>query len=294
MRKGRVAFRRPNGYAVGVMTVGQFHEILRRDGRYETPAAERPAVPMRAGFWSTFRFSCCSVGTILAAARLNWRGGFNTAGWARVVFATWRTAEKMGAVITVEGFDALREVRGPVVYAANHMSMLETLLLPTVLLGHSPLSIVLKKKLLSYPILGGPLRRIQPIAVTRKNPRDDLRAVMEIGHDRLAAGRSVLLFPQATRQTIFDAERFNSLGDKLARTAGVPLVPVALKTDFQGIGRFVKDFGRVDPSLPIRFALGPALLDTPAKGERHRQCVAFIEERLRAWGMSVAARKGGV
>ena len=211
-----------------------------------------------------------------------------------MVFATWRAAEKMGAVITVEGFDALREVHGPVVYAANHMSMLETLLLPAVLLGHSPLSIVLKKNLLSYPIFGGPLRRIQPIAVTRKNPRDDLRVVMNTGRVRLSAGRSVLLFPQGTRQTVFDAERFNSMGDKLARAAGVPLVPVALKTDFQGIGRFIKDFGRVDPSLPIRFALGPPLADARVKGERQRHCVRFIEERLRAWGMPVADRKEDV
>jgi 1-acyl-sn-glycerol-3-phosphate acyltransferase len=274
------------------MTVEQFHAGLRRDGRYETPAAERPAVPMRAGWRATLRFSWREVGTILAARRLNRRGLFDTAGWARVVFDTWREAERMGAVITVEGFDALRDVRGPVVYAANHMSMLETLILPVVLLAHTPLSIVLKQSLLSYPIFGAPLRRIQPITVTRRNAREDLRAVLETGRLRLEAGRSVLLFPQATRRSVFQAEQFNSMGDKLARAAGVPLVPVALKTDFQGIGRVLKDFGAVDPARPIRFALGPALSDTFAKGERHRRCVAFIEEHLRAWGMPVVAKEG--
>ncbi|MBM4163184.1 MAG: 1-acyl-sn-glycerol-3-phosphate acyltransferase [Lentisphaerae bacterium] len=272
------------------MTVDQFHEGLRREGQYETPAAERPAVPVRAGWRATWRFSWREVGTIWAAMRLNRRGLFDTAGWARVVFDTWREAEKMGAVITVEGFDALRDVRGPVVYAANHMSMLETLLLPAALLAHSPLSIVLKRSLLSYPVFGAPLRRIQPITVTRRSARDDLRTVLETGRLRLEAGRSVLLFPQATRRSVFQAEQFNSMGDKLARAAGVPLVPVALKTDFQGIGRVLKDFGMVDPARPIRFALGPALSDTLAKGERHRRCVAFIEERLRAWGMPVAAK----
>jgi 1-acyl-sn-glycerol-3-phosphate acyltransferase len=274
------------------MTVEQFHEGLRREGRYETPAGERPAAPMRAGWRATWRFSWYEIRTILAAARLNRRGLFDTASWARVVFDTWRGAEQMGAVITVEGFDGLRDVRGPVVYAANHMSMLETLLLPVVLLGHSPLSIVLKRSLLSYPIFGPPLRRIWPITVTRRNAREDLRAVLETGRLRLEAGRSVLLFPQATRRAVFDAERFNSMGDKLARAAGVPLVPVALKTDFQGIGRVLKDFGAVDPARPIRFALGPPLTDTPAKGERHQRCVAFIEERLRTWGMPMAAERG--
>ncbi len=288
-----VAFSAPNGYATDLMTVEQFHEGLRRDGRYETPAADRPAVPMRAGCRATLRFSWYSVETILAAARLNRRGLFDTAGWASVVFATWRKAERMGAVITVEGFDALRDVRGPVVYAANHMSMLETLILPAVLLAHSPLSIVLKQSLLSYPIFGAPLQRIRPITVTRTSAREDLRAVLDTGRQRLEAGRSVLLFPQATRRAVFDAEQFNSMGDKLARAAGVPLVPVALKTDFQEIGRVLKDFGRVDPARPIRFALGPALSDTPAKGERHRRCVTFIEERLRTWGLPMVAKKGG-
>jgi len=247
---------------------------------------------MRPGFRATWIFSLRSVGTILAAARMNRKGLFNSAGWAQVVFDTWLAAERMGAVITVEGFDGLRDTRGPVVYAANHMSMLETLILPAALLARSPLSIVLKRNLLAYPVFGPPLNRIRPIAVSRRNAREDLRAVLETGKLRLDAGRSVLLFPQATRQRVFDAARFNSMGDKLARAAGVPLVPVALKTDFQGIGRVLKDFGPVDPSRPIRFALGPPLGDTGEKGERHRLCVAFIEERLRAWGMPVAAQGG--
>ena len=33
---------------------------------------------------------------------------------------------------------------------------------------------------------------------------------------RLAGGSSVLLFPQGTRQAVFEARRFNSLGAKLA------------------------------------------------------------------------------
>lgn len=274
------------------MTVEQIHEVLRRDGCYETPAALRPDQPRRAGFRTTWTFTWCSIGRIVASARENRRGTFDEAAWARIVYVAWREAERMGAVVTCEGFDSVNAVHGPVVYAANHMSMLETLILPVILLAHSPLSIVLKKSLLRYPVFGPPLARTRPIAVTRKNARDDLATVLREGRARLDDGRSVLLFPQATRRAVFDAAQFNSLGDKLARQAGVPLVPVALQTDFQGIGRVVKDFGRVDPARPVRFAFGPALADGAAKGGRHRQCVAFIEDRLRAWNLPVASQGG--
>ncbi len=274
------------------MTIEQLHEALRRDGRYETPAALRPDKPLRAGVRTTLRFTWCSVGRVFVGARETRRGTFDDAAWARIVHVAWREAERMGAVITCEGFGHVNAVRGPVVYAANHMSMLETLILPMILLAHSPLSVVLKKSLLRYPVFGPPLALTRPIAVTRKNARNDLATVLREGRARLDDGRSVLLFPQATRRAVFDAAQFNSLGDKLARQAGVPLVPVALQTDFQGVGRVLKDFGRVDPSRPIRFAFGPALADGAGKGGRHRQCVAFIEECLRAWGLPVASQGG--
>lgn len=277
---------------ISAMMIDEFHEVLRRDGCYATPAALRRAVPLRAGFWATWRFTWCSIGRIIMSAWENRWGDFDEAAWARIVYVAWREAERMGAVITCEGFGHVCGVRGPVVYAANHMSMLETLILPAILLAHSPLSIVLKKSLLHYPVFGPPLARIRPVVVTRKNARDDLVTVFKEGRARLAEGRSVLLFPQATRRAVFDATHFNSLGDKLARQAGVPLVPVALQTDFQGIGRVIKDFGQVDPSRPIRFAFGPVLTDGIARGERHRQCVAFIEERLRAWNLPVASQGG--
>lgn len=272
------------------MTVENVQEILRRDGHYETPIEDRPAKPARLGAITTWRFSKAVMGTILESSRLTRCGCFDAAGWARATYPSWHKAETLGAVITVEGFGAVHAVQGPVVYSANHMSMLETIILPIILLAHSPLSIVLKESLLSYPFLGGPLRSSHPIAVTRKNVRDDLRTVLEEGKARLAAGRSVLIFPQAARRSVFDAVHFNTLGDKLARAAGVPLVPVALQTDFQAMGRVIKDFGRVDPSRPIRFAFGPALADTGTKGERHRQCVAFVEGKLHLWGLPVATK----
>ena len=63
---------------------------------------------------------------------------------------------------------------------------------------------------------------------------------------------SVLIFLQTTRELRFDPKKFNTLGIKLAKRAKVPVIPVAVKTDVWGMGKWIKDFGRFDPSKPVR------------------------------------------
>jgi 1-acyl-sn-glycerol-3-phosphate acyltransferase len=107
------------------------------------------------------------------------------------------------------------------------------------------------------------------------------------GQALISQGCSIMIFPQATRSSVFNAVSFNSLGVKLARKAGVAVVPVALKTDFQGNGRIFKDMGAVDPSKELYIKFGEPI---PVKGngqETHQQIVTFIAENLAAWGATV-------
>ena len=136
--------------------------------------------------------------------------------------------------------------------------------------------------------MGAAARAVGSIAVTRKNAREDLVTVLDQGALRLASGSSVLLFPQGTRQSVFEAKRFNSLGAKLAERAGVPVVPLAVKTDFLQTGKWIKDFGAVDPSKPIRFSCGPLIPTAQGAKRAHEQSIAFIEGKLNEWGMPVA------
>ena len=95
----------------------------------------------------------------------------------------------------------------------------------------------------------------------------------------------MLLYPQGTRQPYFDCRKFNTLGVKLAQNAGVPIVPVAGQTAFLGVGKYTKDFGPVDTSIPVRFACGPVIEVTRSNAkEAQAQCVDFIASKLEAWG----------
>jgi 1-acyl-sn-glycerol-3-phosphate acyltransferase len=268
------------------MTIQAFQQELRMTGAYTTPAREGVAVGC-GGWRASARFHLTVAERAISGGCKAWRGRYNYAVWARDSLTVLQTVEQLGGAVACEGFAPRAAHAGPVVYVANHMSMLETMVLPCVLTPFSPVAIVLKDSLMRYPFFGALCRAIAPIVVSRTNVRADLQAVLEQGRAKLAAGSSVLLFPQGTRMAVFEPRRFNSMGAKLAQAAGVPVVPIALQTDFVGIGRWVKDLGPVNPARTVRVAAGPLLLpDLPAR-ILHQQCLAFITGRFRAWGVPV-------
>ena len=146
-------------------------------------------------------------------------------------------AEKAGSELDISGLRHLQGLEQPAVIIANHMSTFETLILPVIAGGRRPLSFVLKESLPKYPIFGPVVLAGRPIVVGRTNPREDLRVVLHEGMARLEAGRNVVVFPQGHRRPGFEAENFNSMGIKLAKRAGVLVVPLALMTDFWSEGR---------------------------------------------------------
>jgi len=259
---------------------------LRTTGRYETPPEARPPRPARKSTLHNLR--CAKTITFGVIGRCCWhylRGVFDYEKWADACMASINFAEGLGSVVTFEGFEKRAAHDGPVVYVSNHMSTFETMVYPAALVTFGKIAIILKKSLTNIPVVGALSRVVGCIAVTRKNARDDLRTVQEQGAASIANGLSVLIFPQGTRQPVFESKRFNSLGAKLAERANVPLVPIAVQSDFLETGRWLRDFGPVDPSRPIRFACGPVL--PPGLGARamHEQSVAFIADTLSAWGL---------
>ena len=56
-----------------------------------------------------------------------------------------------------------------------------------------------------------------------------------------------------------------------------------MKTDVWGMGRWLKDFGRIDPSKPVRVSFGePVHISGNGKTE-HRSAVEFIRTKLAKW-----------
>jgi 1-acyl-sn-glycerol-3-phosphate acyltransferase len=212
------------------------------------------------------------------------RGRYDDEAWQASSLTTVRALERAGVRFDISGLEHVAAVDGPCVFIGNHMSTLETFVLPVILLPFKQITFVVKQSLMDYPVFGHVMRSRDPIAVGRTNPREDLRAVLEGGAARLGKGISLVIFPQTTRVPEFDPKEFNTIGIKLAKRADVPVIPFALKTDAWGNGKMVKDFGRINPSKTAHFAFGAPLRVQDRGTEEHAEIVKFITSKLTAWG----------
>jgi 1-acyl-sn-glycerol-3-phosphate acyltransferase len=254
-------------------------------GAYRTPPGVGPSFAARAA--PSILFYARAASTVFRGSRLAKRGGYDDLAWYNSSLRILRALESVGTRFDVTGVENLRKVDGPCIFVANHMSTLETFVLPCIILPHKAFTFVVKRSLIEYPVFGHIMRSRNPITVGRENPREDFVAVVEGCAERLRAGTSVAIFPQTTRSPVFDPGEFNTIGVKAARRAGVPAVPIALKTDAWGNGRLVKDMGRIDPSRPVHICFGEPIEVAGRGDEAHRKVTEFISGRLEAWGARV-------
>lgn len=196
-----------------------------------------------------------------------------------------RRIEHCGGRFHVTGLNYLRAMSGPAVFVSNHMSTLETVTLPGFIHLFHPVTFVVKESLVKGPVFGPVMRSRNPVVVTRQNPRNDLIAVLRHGRQRLGDGISVVLFPQGTRSRGFDARRFNTLGVKLAAGAKVPLIPLALKTDFWDNGFPIRPLGRLRPERTIFMAFSEPLDPSLSQAVLHERTIVHIRNHLSAWGL---------
>jgi 1-acyl-sn-glycerol-3-phosphate acyltransferase len=273
------------------MNAREFQEQLRQTGEYRTGRVEA-GLPTRLLTRTDFGYYLRLIAMVFRSYVNARRGCYDREAWAATSWRTAQIAEAAGGRVEITGFDHVVRVGGPAVIVGNHMSMLETFLLPCILLAAGPVVFVVKRSLVNYPLFGRILRTVGCVQVGRDNPRDDFETVMRDGEAMLREGRSVVVFPQATRGKQVVPETFNSIGVKLARRAGVPVIPLALKTDFQGLGRRIRDFGPLDRAQPIRFGFGPALDSNGNPKAVHEACVRFIYETVSGWQQAQGADGG--
>jgi 1-acyl-sn-glycerol-3-phosphate acyltransferase len=250
---------------------------------YHTPPdtsrawGDRLLLNSRLYFWVSF------ARIILRARRLVKQGKYDHAAWVNSSYAVLKLAEACGGRFHITGLDHVRAAGEAAVFVANHAGSLDAAVLPALIGSIRPLCFVVKQSLINYPLFGPVVQASQPIVVGRANPREDLQHVLQEGVARLTAGKSVVLFPESTRSAAFDPAQFNSLGAKLARKADVPLLPIALKTDFLGMGGLIRDLGPLHRERPIHIAFGPPIPVSGTGKIAHQQSVTFIADRLAAW-----------
>jgi len=258
-------------------------QFLLNSDSYKTPGntprylSDRLALNTRIYFMSRYIALCFS--TRSAAVK----GLYDTAYWVSSSHDIFRLIEGCGGRFRISGLENIRNSEGPVVFISNHMSTLETMIFPGIIQPLKDVTFIVKDALVNHWVFGAVMRSRNPIVLSRSNPREDFKIVMEQGLERISRGISVIIFPQHTRRTKFIPEEFNSLGIKLAARAGVPVIPVAIKTDFWENGKYTKYLGAIQRRKPIHIAFGKAFKVTGSGKEEHQKVIDYIQFHLEQW-----------
>jgi len=131
---------------------------------------------------------------------------------------------------SVEGREKL-PWRGPAVLVANHLSMLDILVLYGLF---RPFKWVAKAELFRIPCVGWNMSLNDYVPIWRGD-RESIRRMMDHCRAHLARGTPVLLFPEGTRSRDGRLQAFKDGAFRLAIEAGCPVVPIAVTGTFDSL-----------------------------------------------------------
>ena len=174
----------------------------------------------------------------------------------------------VGITHQIDGLDNLPSE--PCLIVSNHQSAWETI---TYLLFFPEVAIITKIELLKIPIFGAFLKRSPMIPIDRDAGTKALRQMVEEGQLALEQGRSILIFPEGTRQAPGTPIEFKRGVELLYSKFNAPLLPVAMNS-----GLFWLPGNQTKRAGVIRVSILPAI---PA-GQKPQEAIKAAEQQVQA------------
>jgi len=197
-------------------------------------------------------------------------------------YIRWIERHILGLKLELRGLENLPKDT-PYIIVAKHQSAFETLTIPFTREFRYP-AIILKKELTKLPLWGLYPRAMGQIAINRGEGLESMRAMSAGCKEAIAAGRSIIIFPQGTRVPVGKVAPYKSGIAKIYRDLGVPVVPLALNSGvYWGKNKFFKKSGTVV------FEFLPAI---PA-GQPPLKVMAEIEKSIEENSDRLAQEAGG-
>jgi 1-acyl-sn-glycerol-3-phosphate acyltransferase len=181
----------------------------------------------------------------------------------------------VGAKVIFKGLEKIPP--GACLVASKHQAMLETL--APFLMFPEP-AFVLKKELLSAPVLGWYAQRMRMIPIDREANAKALKDLMRAARVSRDEGRQIIIFPEGTRQAPGVKGEYKPGVAALYRDLGIPCVPMALDT------------GRVWSARGLMRRPGTCtieVLDPIAPGLSRDEFMRTLEERVEAASTALLA-----
>lgn len=147
---------------------------------------------------------------------------------------TWLIVKLSGIDLRVDGLQLLDPQR-QYLFVVNHQSNFD---IPVLIqaLPQFQLRWIAKKELLWIPFFGWALWAAKHIAIDRADSLDALKS-LKLAKERIAAGISVVVFPEGTRSPDGKLLPFKRGGFLLALKTKTPIVPVTINGTGQLLGR---------------------------------------------------------
>jgi len=126
-----------------------------------------------------------------------------------------------------EHLQAAKQDNGAILIACQHQSAWETLVLFAIF--ERPL-FVLKKELLSIPIIGWYFKKVGCIAVNRKGSGNVIKQLVNQAQDRLNKGRQLIIFPEGTRNSSAKPMKLKAGIERIQTATNIPVLPATLNS----------------------------------------------------------------
>ena len=160
------------------MNKDQYWQVLRSEFGYQSPTGHGFLAKYVSGWPLAFIYYVKLIATLTHASFHARRGLLDDEKWSRYSYRILEIVESVGGKVQIAGLEAVARHGGPIVFIANHMSLLETLMLACMVQPFSRVTFVIKEELRHYPIVGHIMKGLKLIAVSRQNPREDFKVVM--------------------------------------------------------------------------------------------------------------------
>ena len=140
-------------------------------------------------------------------------------------FWTWSILRLAGVSLKVEGLENIDPKR-QYIFIVNHQSNVDV---PALVQALRPFQLrwLAKRELLRVPFFGWAMWAARHVTVDRADPQGALKSLAR-AKERLAAGISLVVFPEGTRSRNGALQRFKKGGFLLAVQANTPIVPITV------------------------------------------------------------------
>ncbi|OFW67274.1 MAG: hypothetical protein A2Z12_06070 [Actinobacteria bacterium RBG_16_68_21] len=186
-----------------------------------------------------------------------------------------------GTRVHVEGLDKI-DPDASYVFSGNHISSMEI----PVMIGLLPVSVrfLAKKELFGVPVLGPAMRAIHMVRTDRQAGGMAHKAINEQVALVVAAGLSLVIYPEGTRSKDAEMMPFKKGAFRIAIDNGMPIVPVTIT----GSERVWRPGGKLIYGGNVRLVIhdpipttGMESADIEPLRDRVREIVAVEYERIR-------------